>query len=399
MASLTGSDVAPFTMGADPCVLLNSAASVREVMLRHGAKLQKPEFVKASNRGHWGDGLTTLEGDAWRNRRRAMVPSFKSSRIAKSLPVVAELARETVDRWTSGSPVDMRKELEVFSARISAKLIFDADVAGFGSLGPREKLIAQDEAVGEKFVGTLSGSQDPNRAMVRPRAPRQINSLLRIIDAHFDGRPAQDDILSDVIKIGQNSTEIPAREDVVGEVVQMLYAGHLTIPTTLINLWRDIFPSNAAGPIYREAARLSWEETASLEILSKSHCLAALRESMRLHPPAPILYREVLTEFSAGGHDFERGEQVYICPYLLHQDGRYFDEPDQFKPERFLGHGLRGQSRWAYMPFGIGPRTCIAAQQTLMHMALFALVAAQRFALVPQNSSADHLVPQPTIAS
>jgi unspecific monooxygenase len=105
---------------------------------------------------------------------------------------------------------------------------------------------------------------------------------------------------------------------------------------------------------------------------------------MRLHPPAPILYREVERDFELSGFEFARDVAVWVSPELLHKDPRYFPEPHRFLPERFMKPGLMAPS--AYLPFGAGPRACIGSYLALLQMAITTVLMARRFVLTPTAS-------------
>jgi cytochrome P450 len=122
-----------------------------------------------------------------------------------------------------------------------------------------------------------------------------------------------------------------------------------------------------------------------------SYCLAALKESMRLHPPAPILYREVESAFELGGFEFSRNAGVWVSPQLLHNDARNFPEPHRFRPERFLKESPTGTSGSPYLPFGVGRRTCIANHLALHEMTLVGLLTARRFQLIPTRNGSEGL--------
>ena len=102
---------------------------------------------------------------------------------------------------------------------------------------------------------------------------------------------------------------------------------------------------------------------------------------MRLHPPAPILYREVDVQFDLGGFEFARDVAVWVSPQLLHYDARYFPEPYRFLPERFMSGELAVASASVYLPFGAGPRACLGTYLALQEMTLISLLAADRVAL------------------
>jgi cytochrome P450 len=370
-------DVAGFDLGGSSCILVNGASEVRELFFDREGCLRKPEFVKDSNRGHWGDGLTSLEGAAWRTRRRVLRPSFTARQVSARMPVVARCAADMLDRWAAGA--DLLRELRILTARVSARFVLDADVEGYSNAAGRSGALPLEEAYGEDYASIPGGDPTAMLIMTRPRAPRRMDTAIRIIDERIASGEDRGDVLSDLIERRLPDGGRLTRDDIVGEVIQLLYAGHLTIPYTLTSFWRDIAANDAAGRIATESELLCPTAVADSTVLSRSYCLAALKESMRLHPAAPILYREVEIPFELGGFEFARDVAVWVSPRLLHVDPRYFPEPHRFLPERFMKGGLAPTSGSVYLPFGAGPRACIGSHMAAHEMTLIALLAARRF--------------------
>ena len=226
--------------------------------------------------------------------------------------------------------------------------------------------------------------------MVRPRAPRRMDATIRIIDERIASGEDRGDVLSDLVQARLPDGERLTRDEIVAEVMQMLYAGHLTIPSSLVNFWRDVAATDVAATIAAEADHLCAAGVPELAAISGSYCLAALKESMRLHPPAPILYREVESAFELGGFEFARDVAVWVSPQLLHNDARNFPEPHRFLPERFMKGSLTVTPGSPYFPFGVGRRACIANHLALHQMTLIGLLTARRFQLLPvRNGSFD----------
>jgi len=369
-------NVAAFDLGRARCVLVNGAREARELLTEHEYQLHKPEFLKASNRGHWGDGLTTLEGRAWADHRRQLQPSFRALAVAKRLAVVNACTHDMLDRWPAAGPVDLAHELRVLTARIALRTVLSADLQGFGS-----GTIPFDEAYGEDFAGTGSGDPDAPWVMTRPRAPRRMDTVLGLIDARILGGPGREDVLSDLVHARTPQGQAMARDEIVGEVIQMLYAGHLTIPFSLIHFWRDLSRHGLCDTLAQEARTLPAAEPTNLHALAGTQALALLKESLRLHAPAPVLYREVAEPFEMSGHRFDTGMAVWVSPALLHLDARYHPEPHRFKPERFMPGYAERTAMVAFFPFGAGPRTCIGSHQALQQMTLTVLTMAQRYTL------------------
>jgi enediyne biosynthesis protein E7 len=391
-------DVVGFDLGRSPCILVNGASQVRELLFEREACLRKPEFVKDSNRGHWGDGLTTLEGSAWRAHRQALRPSFRPRPVSDRLPIVAECAGDTLDAWgrepKPDQVIDLARELRILTARIAARVVLDAELEGYGPSEGRSGMVPFDEAYGEDYASAPGGDPAGPLVMVRPRAPQRMDTVIRIIDSRIASGEGRGDVLSDLVQARLPDGGGLTRDEIVGEVVQMLYAGHLTVPSSLVHLWRDI-DDNDLNAIAADADRLCAGGVPGLFDLLESYCLAALKESMRLHPPAPILYREVESAFELGGFEFACDAGVWVSPQLLHSDPRHFPEPHRFLPERFMRGGSGATLRSVYLPFGAGPRACIGANLALLQMTLISLLVARRFRLVPVREESGSFRVQP----
>jgi cytochrome P450 len=375
-------DIVGFDLGRSPCILVNGAQHVRELFFEHEACLRKPEFVKDSNRGHWGDGLTTMEGAIWRTHRLALRPSFKPGPVAARLPAVSECTADMLDGWSRTSQLDLLRELRILTARIAVRMVLDAEIAGFGRSSGRSGVLPFEQAYGEDYSSVPGGDPTSPLVMIRPRAPRCMDAVIRVIDDRIATGEARGDVLSELVQMRLPGGQGLTREEIVGEIIQMLYAGHLTIPSSLMNFWRAVAANHLGATVADEADRLCGAGDPDPAALLESSCLATLKESLRFHPPAPILYREVGHAFELGGFECARGVAVWVSPELLHKDPRYFPDPDRFLPERFM-KGRSAVPQLAYLPFGAGPRACIGSHLALLQMTLVCLLMARRYFLTP----------------
>jgi enediyne biosynthesis protein E7 len=380
-------DVVGFDLGRSPCILVNGVRHVRELFSAREAYLRKPEFVKDSNRGHWGDGLTTLEGAVWQARRRVLRSCFGASLMTRWLSVAAQCTTDMLDVWYSDCELDLLKELRTLIARIAVRAVLDAELEGHGSGEDCSGVIPFPEAYGEEYLSTAGGDQTAPLVILRPRAPRRMDAVLRIIDERIESRESRGDVLSELVRAQLPDGARLSRDEIVGEVMQMLYAGHHTIPASLVNFWRDIAATDITAKLAAESDLRCSTGALELAAIPVSYCIAALKESMRLHPPAPILYREVETAFELGGFEFSRDVAVWVSPRLLHNDARYFPEPARFLPERFMKDSLTVTPGSPYFPFGAGQRVCIANRLALDQMTLIGLLTARRFELRPTGKT------------
>ncbi len=382
-------DVAAFDLGTRPYVFVSGAAQVHELFARFEPCLRKPEFIKDSNRGYWGDGLTTLEGPAWQSRRRLLGSCFRPEFLAHHLSIVSACTGDMMDRWAAGSQADLADDLRVLTARIAVKTVLGVELDGFAAADESRTTVPFSEAYGEPYVGARGGDATASLVVVRPRAPRSLDTIIGVIDGRIANAGEGKDVLSQLVRACASEDGGLAREDLIGEVVQMLYAGHHTIPTTMARFWCDIAAHDGGERIAAEGNELCTAGLPGTNEISDSYCLAALKESMRLHPANPILYREVEREFELDGFEFAREVGVWVSPQLLHDDPRNFPQPHRFIPERFVRGNSMFNARAPHLPFGAGRRVCIANHLSLQQMSLIALLTARRFQFVVDRSDDD----------
>ena len=173
---------------------------MRELFFEREACLRKPEFVKDSNRGHWGDGLTTLEGPAWQARRRVLRPPSGQARFG-SLAGRGPVHRRHAGRVGSRLPrVDLLEELRILTARIAARVVLDAELEGYGRARAAPECSPSTEAYGEDYASSAGGDPTAPLVMVRPRAPRRMDAVLRIVDERIASGEERGDVLSDLVQ-------------------------------------------------------------------------------------------------------------------------------------------------------------------------------------------------------
>jgi len=184
-------------------------------------------------------------------------------------------------------------------------------------------------------------------------------------------------------------------EQLRDETVTMLLAGHET--TALALSWSFYLLGQHADiqrRLLEEVAEVLGDRDATIDDVDNlKFTEAAIQESMRLYPPAWIIGRESLAPFKVGGYEFGAQTMVLVAPWVLHRHAKHFDEPESFRPERWLTP--QTLPRYAYMPFGGGPRICIGQRFAMIEAVLLLATIVQRFGVVWQR---DHSVtPFPSI--
>jgi cytochrome P450 len=390
-------DLVRFQMGAHQIYLLNRPDLVKQVCLNNWQKLKKPELIKASNRGYWGDGLTTLEGSIWRKQRHLMQPAFHQNRIATYARTIVDCTREMLANWEAGSMVNIDREMLLLTARIAARTLFDAELEGFGSPvsnQQRSGIIGLAEALGEDLTVTRNSGGSTSTVMTRRRAGEKMDATVKIIQERFAAPDDRGDMLSFLLQATYEDGSRMTEEEVTGEVMQMFFAGHHTIPSTLIWLWYVLSQNpEIENNIHLELNQVLGGRSPSMEDLPRfPYGEMVIKETMRFYAPAPILFREIVDDIQLDLYTLKQDALIWISPYLLHRDPQNFTQPEDFIPERFSKEKVQQIPKHAYLPFGVEPRVCIGHGFAMMTIRLILATIAQSYRLT--LASGQSVVPK-----
>lgn len=372
-AAATYGDAVRVGIGPKTLYFFNHPDTAKHVLADNAANYDKGIGYKEAKRA-LGDGLLTSAGELWRKQRRTIQPVFQNKRIAGNAAVVATEAARLVDRLRAragGEPVDVLRELTGFTLGVLGATLLDADLGAFASIGESFEAV-QDQAMFEMETMGLVPRWLPLANQRRFRRARR--DLQRIVDSLVarrvaDPRPAGDDVLTRLIQ--STGEEVDPRVGAVrmrDELTTLLLAGHETTASTLgwsLHLV-DEHPE-VAERLRAEAMSVLGDRLPTYEDLGRlPYTAMVLHESMRLFPPVWILTRRALDEDAVGGYHVPAGSDVMVCPYTLHRHPEFWDRPEVFDPDRFDPDRLAERPRYAYIPFGAGPRFCVGNHLGLM---------------------------------
>jgi cytochrome P450 len=334
-----------------------------------------------------GTGLLLAEGDFWLRQRRLVQPAFHRQRVAAYGEVMTAFVERQLAGWKAGEVVDLHEEMMVLTQAIVAKTLFDADVSGEAhAAGAASHVLMQD--FGERLgsLRQLLPSWLPTPANLRARrAIRRLDRLIyRMIAARRQNGEDRGDLLSILLHAqdADDGTRMTDRQ-VRDEVMTLFMAGHETTAVALSWTWYllaqhpDIDARLAEelhsvlgdrGPSVADLPRLPYTER-------------VVTEAMRLYPPAYAMGRQASTATTAAGHPIPAGVIVILPTWVVHRDPRWFETPEAFRPERWEGDLARRLPRFAYFPFGGGPRQCIGSGFAMMEACLLLAAIARRFRL------------------
>ncbi|KOX24119.1 cytochrome P450 [Nocardiopsis sp. NRRL B-16309] len=374
-------DAVRMVAGPKTLYFFNHPDHAKHVLAENSSNYHKG-IGQAHARRALGDGLLTSEGEIWRAQRQTMRPVFRHQRIAAQADAVAKEATALVDRLRShvgGGPVDVSAEATGLTLGVLGRTLLDTDLHAFDTIGTAFEAV-QDQAMLDMV--TMNGLPVwlPFRTQTRFRRAR--GELQRIVDRLVRERvPGDgDDALSRVLADAGSETDPASRaRRVRDELVTLLLAGHETTASTLS--WALYLVDRNPGTAERlaeEAVRVLGDREPTHEDLHElTFTTSVVQEAMRLYPPVWILPRKALADDEIGGYHVPAGADVLICPYTLHRRPDSWDRPEAFDPDRF-GPGRReDRHRYAYIPFGAGPRVCVGSNLGMME-AVFVLASISR---------------------
>lgn len=362
-------------------LLLNHPDHIEEVLVTHPRKFIKGRVLQANKRV-FGKGLLTSEGDFWLRQRRLAQPAFHRARIAGYASTMVHYAERLLDDWQDGEERDIHKEMMRLTLQIVGKTLFDADVERDArDVGKSLELLLE---LGANFRRTILIPQwIPTPTNLRlERAIRQIENILyRIIaEKRASGRDAGD-LLSMLLAAKDDDGSRMTDQQLRDETITLFLAGHETTANTLAWTWWLLAQNPAAeAKLHAELNAVLAGRAPSFDDLPKLvYTNHVITESLRLYPPAWGTARTAIEDLEIAGYSVPKGSGVSFAQWTVHRDARWYDAPLEFRPERWEDDLLKKLPRFAYFPFGGGPRLCIGNNFALMESALVLATIAQHY--------------------
>jgi cytochrome P450 len=382
-------DVVPTRMGTYRVTLIYHPDAIEELLVTRNRDFVKSPGVRLL-RPLIGNGLFLAEGDAWLRQRRLVQPAFHRQRLAAYGDVMTAFTERHVARWSDGGVIDAHAEMMALTQAIVAKTLFDADVSG-----DAHDAVEAAQVLMEDFGARLQSFRilpywlPTPRNLRSRRAVRRLDRLVhRIIQASRASPEERADLLSMLVHAqdADDGTRMSGGQ-VRDEVMTLFLAGHETTAVALSWTWYLLaqHPAVEARLAEELAVVLDGRRPTAADAPRLRCAERVVTESMRLYPPAYALGRQASKACEVANHPVAPGD-IFIAPAcVVHRDARWFDEPDAFRPERWDGDLARRLPRFAYFPFGGGPRQCIGNGFAMMEAVLLLATIAQRFrlALVP----------------
>jgi cytochrome P450 len=377
-------DVVHFKFGPQEVYLLNHPDYIRDVLVTNHRNFVKSRGLVMAKK-FLGEGLLTSEGEFHRRQRRLAQPAFHRQRINAYATVMTDYGAQTRNRWQANETLDISQEMMRLTLAIVGKTLFDANVEAEASeIGKALTDVMQlFDRITSPFAGLLEKLPLPSNLRWLKAKQRLDETMYRIIDERRRSGEDRGDLLSMLLLAqdeegdGTGMTNQQLRD----EAMTLFVAGHETTANALTWTWyllsqhpeveaklHDEIDTVLGGnlPTAEDVGRLIYTEM-------------VFAESMRLYPPAWILGRRVLNDYEVGDYVVPSGAIILMSPWVMHHDPRFYPEPFEFDPERWTPNARESRPKFAYFPFGGGPRVCIGEPFAWMEGVLLIATIAQEW--------------------
>jgi cytochrome P450 len=337
-----------------------------------------------------GLGLLTNEGDSWLSQRRLAQPAFHRQRLVQVCDVMVDSAARMLRRWDArpdpDAPVEVLSEMTRLTLEVVSRTL----------LGSESGVEAEQVSRAVRELQAHVNYRSTHLFSLPEKYPtprnRRFHRWLRVLDAivyriieeHRAGRGDSDDLLSMLLKArDEDSGEGMSDRQLRDEVMTIFLAGHETTANALTWTWyllsqhRDV-ETQLQGELDRV---LDGRMPSYADLRNLPYARMVLDESLRLYAPAWAVGRYAIRDDEVGGFRIPAKAQIVISQYVTHRHPEFWERPDEFDPERFAPERMAGRPRFAYFPFGGGPRMCIGADFALMEAQLVLAAVAQRYRL------------------
>jgi cytochrome P450 len=385
-------DVVRMRVGPARVTLVSHPELVEDVLVSR-ARLFHKGFNEQMVRPAAGNGIFLSEGDFWKRQRRMVAPPLHKARIAGYASTMVDVAERVVAGFADGEVRDLYEDMTGIGLAIAARTLFGVDVreaAGFASA--LSDLMACVKARIDSVVPLPDWVPTPTLLRLK-RSKRHLDTILydAIRKRRGGAGPEREDLLTLLLTArdeddGQGMTDQQLRD----EAMTLFIAG---FETSAINLaWAlhllSKHPRVADALRVEVGAALGDRPPSADDVGRLASVERVAREAMRLYPPAWIMDRTALEDLDLGGFRIPRGSQLWVSPWILHRDPRFWDDPEAFVPDRWQGDLQKRLPRFAYFPFGGGPRVCIGNAFAMMEVVLVLTTLVRRFRFDPVDGAA-----------
>lgn len=379
-------------------MLLNAPDAIHRVLVDNPGNYRRSPASIRILRPITGMGLLLSEGDDWRHQRRTIAPALAPRNMPMLARHIVTCAREALATLTAqaGEPVDLLAAMQALALDIAGRSMFSLEMRQYGAAMRRMlteygRRYAQPHLLDMVLPPSIPTLRDLGRRRFQRAWMGLMEEIMRVRQATPPSDTPRD--LFDLLLAARDpeSGEGFSQAQLRDQVATLILAGHETTAVTLF--WSLVLLCGAPDEqrlVAEEVRQLDITPDTAMDVLPRLvRTRAVISEALRLYPPAFTIVRQAIGPDRAGAIEIPRGAVLMIAPWVLGRHRRFWRDPNAFDPSRFLP-GAPAIPRFAYLPFGAGPRVCVGAQFALTEATLVLAAMIREFAV-----SLDEAPPMP----
>ncbi|HEV2381964.1 MAG TPA: cytochrome P450 [Terriglobia bacterium] len=365
-----------------PTYLISHPRYIEEILVTNYRNFIKAVYLRESRR-LFGDGLLTSEGDLWVRERRMGQRAFRHEHIDTYAEMIVGCTEHLLEGWQDGQVRDVNQEMMRLTLEIIARVLFGRDIGGEIEEAEAAISVYLDQFA-DRFGMYAVPEWIPTPGNVRyRRAMRKLDGIIygAIREGRQSSNGGEKSLLSALLQAQKTYGFEMSDRQLRDEMATLFFTGHettgLALTWTLFLLGEN---PEAEAHLLQQLDEVLEDRPATLADLRRLPYLDwVIKESLRLYPPAYGVVREALKDCVIGGYTIPKGATVAMFQWVVHRDPRFFDDPEVFRPERWADGLAERLPKFAYFPFGGGPRICIGREFALLETALVLATVMRRF--------------------
>lgn len=392
--------VVGFRLGPRKVILVSDPGLIEEILVTDARHYIK-HFGARAYKVLLGNGLVTSEGELWREQRRLIQPAFHKTPVQAYASDMSALIAQLLESWQPGQRIDVHGEFTNLAACIALKTLFGLDNPGGQSRFAKSLRLAVDLVNARLRALFKFPYWMPTPA--NQRLKRLASELSQIADRFIEESKAQgedaNNLISSLVRLAGKQGSSMSMQQLRDEAMTLYISAHETTALGLTWTWYLLarHPEAQQGLAAEWRTVLAGRDPAASDLSALPYTAAVIAESLRLYPPVPLVGREATGDVELGGFRVRRGGTILISPWVCHRDASRFPDPESFRPERWTSGLAHDLHRFAYIPFGGGPRVCIGRNFALTEIALVLATLGQRYRFTVEDGEDVDVNPQITL--
>jgi len=382
-------DVLQFSMMGSAITIINSPEMIKHCFIDNRENYRFSGVRQSILRTILGDGILTQEGEPWKHARRAMSPLFTPKNVKSfSETMRVTTVREMPDLFETGGVLKIAPLMSALTYLVLSDTLFSGDIKA------QKSRVLEDVSTALTYAGRpdpldLFGAPDWMPRLTKIRGLKAVKNLRKMITDVTRKRQTQkeqgedlpDDFLTRLLNVGDAETRAFTQAEVGNHILAFIGAGHETTARALS--WLFYLLSQDTKSRDRMEAEVDTLDIENTPVENWGEHLpfatACFEETMRLFPPAPLIARETIAHDEKNGTTLNKNDVLMVNCWVMHRHESFWDSPNSFNPERFLGENRKDIGRFQYLPFGVGERVCIGQRFAIQEALILITLLARRY--------------------